>query len=417
VSEGAPTVDPSGSAVEPLSVATSPTVRLVDPPIPEQPAAEELSAADVTAGPTPAPITSPDVESEPIVVISPWSIPAPPGEHVELSFNLAKINGQGEDADPILHVARDTGLVAVFDGMGGAGGTEYQTPEGPRTGAYLGARAARDAVDRSVLQLLPAVNDTITGQLHDTIEAALRTRLAELPAQRSMLRSRLLRALPTTMALGAIGRSGDGDGHWNCLLVWAGDSRVYLLQPGAGVSQLTTDDIRDHGDAMENLRQDSLISNAMSADTAFLLNQRQVELTAPFLLIAATDGCFGYLPSPMHFESLLLSTLQNSSDPAMWSAQLQAQITTITGDDASMAVLGIGADHGQFQSLFADRTAALESRWITPLDSLDTQVNDLEQELETLRRHRTNQVAELWAAYRLDYEQYLDTQTPGKGDS
>jgi hypothetical protein len=96
---------------------------------------------------------------------------------------------------------------------------------------------------------------------------------------------------------------------------------------------------------------------------------------------------------------------------------LQAQITDITGDDAAMAVLGIGADHRQFQSLFADRTAALENRWVTPLDRLDTQVSDLEQELEALRRHRTNQVAELWAAYRPDYEQYLDTQMPGKGDS
>ena len=61
----------------------------------------------------------------------------------------------------------------------------------------------------------------------------------------------------------------------------------------------------------------------------------------------------------MHFEWLLLSTLQTAPDPESWSAQLQAQITAISGDDASMAVLGIGADHQGFQSLFADRTTDL----------------------------------------------------------
>ena len=43
--------------------------------------------------------------------------------------------GQGEDTDPILPHGRDLALLAVFDGMGGAGGTVYETPDGPRTGA------------------------------------------------------------------------------------------------------------------------------------------------------------------------------------------------------------------------------------------------------------------------------------------
>ena len=66
---------------------------------------------------------------------------------------------------------------------------------------------------------------------------------------------------------------------------------------------------------MTNLRQDSVISNAMSADTAFVINHHQMSLPRPFLIIAATDGCFGYLPSPMHFEWLLLSTLRDASGP------------------------------------------------------------------------------------------------------
>ena len=61
---------------------------------------------------------------------------------------------QGEDSDPIVRDGRDLGLVAVFDGMGGAGGTVYQTPDGPRTGAYLASRVARDVVEQRMLRLL-----------------------------------------------------------------------------------------------------------------------------------------------------------------------------------------------------------------------------------------------------------------------
>ena len=60
---------------------------------------------------------------------------------VSFKFCTAKVAGEGEDADPILRVGPDLGLLAVFDGMGGAGGTVYEPPDGPRTGAYLAARA------------------------------------------------------------------------------------------------------------------------------------------------------------------------------------------------------------------------------------------------------------------------------------
>jgi hypothetical protein len=77
-----------------------------------------------------------------------------PGPTISFTFNLGKIPDQGEDADPILRDGRDLALVGVFDGMGGAGGTVYETPDGPRTGAYIGARVARDVVERRMVDLL-----------------------------------------------------------------------------------------------------------------------------------------------------------------------------------------------------------------------------------------------------------------------
>ena len=135
---------------------------------------------------------------------SPWSPSAPgstPGPTISFSFNLGKIPDQGEDSDPILRDGPDLGLVAVFDGMGGAGGTVYETPDGRRTGAYLASRLARDVVERRMLELLePDWNlngKAAASDLHRSVQQALRLRLEELNAPPSGLRSRLLRALPT----------------------------------------------------------------------------------------------------------------------------------------------------------------------------------------------------------------------------
>jgi len=77
-----------------------------------------------------------------------------------------------------------------------------------------------------------------------------------------------------------------------------------------------------------------------------------------------------------------------------------------------MAVLGIGSDHHGFQSLLADRTTDLQTRWVMPLDQLDGQVTDLERQLDELRRRQAQQTMELWTAYRADYERYLAAGAP-----
>jgi hypothetical protein len=243
--------------------------------------------------------------------------------------------------------------------------------------------------------------------LQRSVRSALQERLAGLKAPARGLRSRLLRALPTTMALAGLQRQEPSGDRWTCHLLWAGDSRVYVFEPDSGARQLTVDDIRDHGDAMANLREDSVVSNAMSADTEFAVHHRQVELTAPFLVIAATDGCFGYLPSPMHFEHLVLAALRDARDIDTWSTSVRAAVSAVAGDDAAMATLGVGADLDGFRTLFARRTTELEQRWITPLDDLDTELREQERKLAEVRAARRERQAQLWAAYKPGYEEYL----------
>jgi hypothetical protein len=333
------------------------------------------------------------------------------GRSLSFAFNLAKIEGQGEDCDPILREGRELGLVAVFDGMGGAGGTVYETADGPRTGAYLASRVARDVVEQRMLDLLdPEWNldgPAAARDLQQTVKSALGGRLSEMNAPASGLRSRLLRALPTTMALIALQRREHGGDLWDCHLFWAGDSRAYVFEPASGAHQLTVDDIRGAGDAMTNLREDSVVSNAMSADTDFVVHHHKVQLTAPFLVVAASDGCFGYVPTPMHFEYLVLAALRDSQNLESWSSTLQALVGQVTGDDASMSLLGVGADYAQFKELFAHRTAQLETGCITPLNQLETEVLDAERRLQELTRHQQQQRALLWADYKPEYEHYL----------
>jgi serine/threonine protein phosphatase PrpC len=335
---------------------------------------------------------------------------------VSFKFCTAKVAGEGEDADPILRVGPDLGLLGVFDGMGGAGGRVYDTPDGRHTGAWIASRFARNVVERLMLELIkPEWNldgPATAAELHRVLASSLAARLAELKAPDTTLRSKLVKALPTTMTLAVLQRSDPVAGAYACHLFWAGDSRAYVVDPEGGARQLTTDDLRSGGDAMRNLTDDSVMSNCISADTEFHINHRQVELQAPFLLLCATDGCFAYVRSPMHFEHLLLSTLREARDVGAWQTGLEGAVTAITGDDAALALLGVGVDFGGFKKLFRERTTEIQRRYIDPLDELNGEVQRAEQELARLRARRTEFGGELWGAYKPGYERYQAAGAP-----
>jgi hypothetical protein len=145
----------------------------------------------------------------------------------------------------------------------------------------------------------------------------------------------------------------------------------------------------------------------MSADTEFHVNYRRVELRAPFLAVCATDGCFGYLPTPMHFEHLVLGCLLETRNTAAWSSAVQAKITAVTGDDAAMSTLGVGADFKEFQKLFSPRVAELASEFVEPVDVLSNAVIRVEHELEALRSRKLHEMTESWNRYKSGYERYL----------
>lgn len=332
------------------------------------------------------------------------------GPTVSFGFNLSKILDHGEDSDPILRDGPDVGIAGVFDGMGGAGGTVYSTVDGSRSGAYIASRIARDVAEERLLALLvperPLPGEATASELHDAVESALQEKLRDLKAPASGLRSRLLRALPTTMAVGVLQRREPESAEWICHVLWAGDSRVYACTP-SGLHQLTIDDLRDQGDAMANLQHDSVISNAISADTEFTINHRRVALEAPFFILSATDGCFGYFRSPMHFEEIVLRTLAGATSEEEWSAALQGEIAAVTGDDAAMALIAVGADVLTLQDRCAPRLAEIAADYTAPMDELLDEVTRAEQAFLETQQRRQSDTAARWNRYRAGYELFL----------
>jgi hypothetical protein len=130
------------------------------------------------------------------------------------------------------------------------------------------------------------------------------------------------------------------------------------------------------------------------------------------VLLAATDGCFGYLPTPMHFEHLLLATLAATRSTEDWSSALQREISAVTGDDAAISVLGVGADLPAIRELLAPRLAAVTEQHIEPFDEVAASVAAAEQELERLRRQQVEVTGARWGEYRGGYEAHLRPQAP-----
>jgi hypothetical protein len=109
----------------------------------------------------------------------------------------------------------------------------------------------------------------------------------------------------------------------------------------------------------------------------------------------------------MHFEHLVLSTMENATTTDEWSSALQSHVSAVTGDDAAMSMLGVGASFEEFQALFAQRVDQLEREFTAPLDELRAAVERAEQELQAARRRQVQETASLWGTYKPGYERHL----------
>jgi len=340
---------------------------------------------------------------------------------------------RSEDCRPILRAyPNGSGLLAVFDGAGGAGGTSYTNAEGESfTGAFLASRLGKktllDFFDELLQQSYSFASDTTPKQLEELFKTNFKTELAGLQTGAiSKIKSSLIRYLPTTMAAIYYEKAADvqpdnGFSAWQnvagffssekqpsslkCNVLWAGDSRCYLLTESSGLQQLTEDDLKTKGDALANLIEDSPMSNFISADVDFVLNYRQFEVNMPVVLITATDGCFNFGASPAHFEFMLLKTLHFAENAEQWQADLTEEIKEITGDDATMSLIALGwQNFNEIKRAFHARLFEIRKTYISPLGHLNDEVGWLEGRLHLQREERRRLREKLWHEYKQKYE-------------
>ncbi|MFD3334517.1 serine/threonine protein phosphatase [Streptomyces sp. NPDC058700] len=331
-----------------------------------------------------------------------------------LSVWTERVPGHGEDAEPFVvhHWGTHQGVIAVFDGSGGAGSTPvWQGPDGTtHTSAWVGARVARLATDCWFHEVAREAEDGGPDSLHQYLDWFL----AKAPQRRSKIGGTMRRQLPTTLA--AVHYQIRDDRNSLALRpLWAGDSRAYVLSPGSGLHVLTRDHTRE-SDALELLRSDPPMTNMICADREFTIDTQYIaSFDLPCVLVAATDGYFGYVHTPADFEYLLLRTLREAGSEYEWADLLRREVQAYTADDASLALLAIGhRDFAQLRRAYERRFDALIERHLRgrpaaldrPAPGAVDSATGPEDERETHARVRAWQ-DQSWQTYRAGYETYL----------
>ncbi len=285
--------------------------------------------------------------------------------------------------------------------MGGAGGTVYEIDNTRRSGAFLASNIVISFAENYFinfkeqgLNLSTKIQENVAKELKYHFNKGLQQILDKIDKTGNVklnIKSKLIKRLPTTLALCSINHD---ENEINIYNYWAGDSRIYSLDSNIGLHQLTDDNLVNHTDAFDNLINDSKISNCINADSDYNINFNSIKLKSPQIIIASTDGAFGYLPTPVHFEHLLLDSLIHSNSINDWKKNLIESLKNNQSDDISLSIsiLGYKSFH-EIKTSFNDRFSVLDND-ISNLNNLFLEMNYLESQLrETNEKNKKTIIA------------------------
>ena len=294
-----------------------------------------------------------------------------------------KIQGSGEDCG-LEAFNQNAGLIGVFDGCGGLGARICPSADN-KTEAYLASRTIGNAVKLWFDYCCDARRWDL--KLLDKIILIALEHCKKYSSSSSSfsLKGSLIKPYPSTMAVvvSYIKQKKILTTH-----LWAGDSRTFFLDAN-GLAQISTDDING-GDALDNLTQDGALTNVISLGGKFIVHHKTIAVERPAVIISATDGCFGYVASPMAFEFILLSSLMNSNHVEGWRENLRRTISSVSGDDQTIAIEAIGFEtFSEMKESFLDRYKYIEK---------------IEQFSEA--KGNDNIIRQLWKEYKPNYYRF-----------
>ena len=309
-----------------------------------------------------------------------------------LSFCKDVIPDHGEDSY-CYSFCDSAGIIGVFDGCGGAGAKKHDCYSG-KTEAYIASRLCSGAFYDSFRRNFP--NQMPAQQLAETVfaPAALQRLKDSEPVQEGFrITGSMVRTLPTTAAVALIRK--DKGAMLEVSAFWAGDSRVYVLDK-TGLCQLTQDDT-SVSDPMENLYEDGVLKNIFCSDRNVTLHTKTIQLKPPFVVLTATDGCFGYVSTPMEFEGVILHSLLNADNPKQWEQKMQEMIGQTAGDDHTMCLAAFGyPSFVAMQRSFSKRYEEILEAYLNPVCALPKEDRENRQKL--------------WETYRDGYMRYLEAK-------
>ena len=276
---------------------------------------------------------------------------------------LSFAGGQNQNEDRAVCTDRaGLRLLAAFDGCGGVGGRRYPQLDN-HTGAYLASGLYAGCLRDWFLENAPALprRDTageLAALFAKTAKAYQQLHLSFAPPA---VTGSMVRTLPSTTVIAV-------HTEHEVTLYWAGDTRGYLLTK-RGLRQLTADDLALPCDAMDSLYTDAPLSNYLCADRPFTLHEATFALPREGILLLATDGAFHGLPTPMHFEALLLDTLCEAATQPQWKALLQQTISACAADDVTLLLQPFGfASYPALRQHFDKRRRHVRQAYILPAE-------------------------------------------------
>lgn len=307
-----------------------------------------------------------------------------------ISFCREKIPGHGEDS--YCYSFCDTaGLLGVFDGCGGAGARTHSCYS-DHTEAYMASRFCAGSFYDCFYRMFPGAYDPSRLSAEVFTPRTLERLTKNSPPKDEngfQIRGSSIRTLPTTAAVALIQQEKDGSMLVSAM--WAGDSRVYILDAD-GLAQLTVDDTTV-SDPMIGIYEDGILKNILCSDKPVKVHCKTVRMNKPFIVFSVTDGCFGYLSTPMEFEGLFLETLLETNCAADWEQALSDIIGSVAGDDHTlcMAAYGFGS-YTAIQAAFANRLTYLKEKYLCHVSNMPLEDRD--------SRYK------LWESYRDNYMRY-----------